>query len=202
MGVFISGLLGAIASAGAWFGLEHFMEKEFGWLACAVGLVTGLAVHAAAAKPGGAGYARGAMAALLTLAAIVGGPRVKAEVMMVANKEVPVKSAAQDPVVLPADEDAKEGDAPQDAVADVPAIETAGKRPGEAPRFEGAGLAGQGKQTLKKSLSEWDVIWISGAALVAYIVGKGRDQMPGAPDDQEVPEVPDAPQDQGGDESP
>ncbi|MCG8449194.1 MAG: hypothetical protein MI725_06395 [Pirellulales bacterium] len=186
MRVLIGGILGAAASAAAWLGLESVLEKEFGWAAILVGLVTGMAVHAAAGKPTGVGYLRGALAAVLALAGIVGGQMVKAEIMKASNA---AQKVAEVPEVKPA-----EGQADEDEAADTegevaepmePMADMTGLGDRDPTRF--------GKQNLKKSLSQWDMVYLCGAALVAYMIGKGSDG-PKAVSEEQASETP---QDEG-----
>ena len=165
MRVFISGVIGAVASAAAWLGLEYFVEKEYSWLAVAVGLVTGFAVHAAAGKSSGAGYLRGALAAVLALAAIVAAPRAKAEIMKLSNTD-----AAKQVLAQPLDQtDETEREGSDDA--DQPKAEPLAK----LAVNQDAGPAGASKPNFKKSFSDTNMLWICVSALAAYVVGKGRD---------------------------
>ena len=165
MRVLICGVIGAVVSAAAWLGLEHQLQKDFGWLALLVGLVTGWCVHKAAGAAAGGGYARGGLAALLALAAIVGGRQAYAKVMQATNKSAaPVAVVSQ-----PADEaDQSEDSTAETATDSSPEVEA------EEPAFMGPSGVAQ-KLPMKKRFSEWEMVWMCGAALLAYLVGKGPD---------------------------
>ncbi len=165
MRVLICGIVGAAAAAAVWLGLEHWLQKDIGWLALAVGLVTGWSVHKAAGSAVGGGYVRGAFAALLTLAAIVGGRQLYAKVMEAVNE-----TAAPVAVVSVA-EDQADDDSADAATSEGTDLEVE-REP--IDRFGPRGAAGQ-KMSLKKRFSQMEVVWMCAAALVAYIFGKGRD---------------------------
>ena len=187
MRVLICGVVGAVAAAAVWLGLEHFLQKDIGWLALAVGLVTGLSVHKAGGSAVNGSYARGGLAALLALAAIVGGRQVYAKVMEAVND-----NAA--PAVVVA---AAEGQADDDA-ADTATTESAESNV-EPPPIEqiGIGKAGRQKVSLKKRSSQMEMVWMCAAGLVAYIIGKGRDPIPVAAE-QTAEQTSEQPQDDSG----
>ena len=169
-------------------GIGDFAGREFGWLAIAVGLVTGLAVHAGANKTGGAHYLRGALAAILSLAAIVGGQKVKAKIMKAASKDTVKAVAGQ---VEDSKVDATEAAEDKEESAEDDAAEPV-REMADSSEFVGAGTIGPGKTNIKKSLSDKDMIWFCLSALVAYVVDKGRDGAPAAQESE-------ASQDQDGD---
>ena len=90
MRVLIGGIVGAAAAAAVWMAIEHNTKQEFGWMAVAVGVVTGLAVHWAAGAGSRGSYGRGGLAAVLALLACVYCPQVYAKVMQQANVGQPV----------------------------------------------------------------------------------------------------------------
>jgi hypothetical protein len=85
MRVLIGGVVGAVAASAGWMAIEHTTSQEFGWMAVGVGLITGLAVHKLAGSGSRGSYARGALAAVLTLIACVGCRLVYAKVMAKTN---------------------------------------------------------------------------------------------------------------------
>ena len=171
MRALITGIIGAAASSAAWLAFEHAQQQSFGWLVVLIGLVTGVCVHSGASGPSG-GTLRGALAALLTLGGIVGGQKAYANWMQ-------SKSTADEAVAVQTIKDVTADDDGETEDAD------AGEPLEDAPRVElpdsvsDAGGAGYSKSAMKKNLSEWDMIWMSLAALAAYITGKGGEK--GAP---------------------
>jgi hypothetical protein len=165
MRVLVCGVIGAVVATAAWLGLEHVLEKDMGWLAIGVGLVAGVCIHKAAGNATGGGYVRGGFAALLALAAIVGGRQVYAKVMESVNEAAAAVPGVAEPVD-PADDDSASSSTGGeiDSVAD--------ERP-ERPTPTG-GQAGI-KPQLKNQFSAIEMVWMCAAALVAYIVGKGPD---------------------------
>jgi len=173
MRVLICGVIGAAAAAAAWLGLEHVLQKDVGWLAVLVGLVTGLSVHKGAGAATGGGYARGGLAALLALAAIVGGRQVYAKVMEAVN------DTAAPVAVVSTTEETVDDDSGEVSSEGAVIVEEE-YQPDEPSRM---GDGGAQKLPLKKRMSEMEMVWMCAAALVAYIVGKGPDAVPVADDD-------------------
>jgi hypothetical protein len=174
MRVLICGVIGAAAAAAAWLGLEHVLQKDIGWLAVLVGLVTGLSVHKGAGAATGGGYARGGLAALLALAAIVGGRQVYAKVMEAVND-----TAAPVAVVSTAEETIDDSG---EVTSEGSATTVEEYQPEEPSRM---GDGGAQKLPMKKRISEMEMVWMCAAALVAYIVGKGPDPVPVADEEAE-----------------
>ncbi len=168
MRVLLGGLIGAAASAAAWFFLEYTTQHELSWLAILVGLVTGMCVNAGAPAGAPQSYGRAALAVALTLLAIVGGRGVYAKVM---------QNMSQVTTVMPANPAAPGGDADiaeaQEAVAsdDAVAAETAADQQRQATGMV-PGTARIPKPTVN-SYKEAEVVWMVLAALAAYLTGKG-----------------------------
>ena len=178
MRVLISGLIGAAASAAAWFYLIHVTGNDMGWLAIGVGLVTGLCVNAAAGPTARESTGRAALAAILALAAIVGGRVVYAQVMQNLNQ---VKNVGNIAVVDVQVEDT-EGD-----VVDGEAV-VAEEAPLEIP------VAGMQKPLrLEKpkvnAVSEIDFLSMGVAALLAYVTGKGRNRLAPVGTETQMPTI-------------
>jgi type IV secretory pathway VirB10-like protein len=76
MRVVLGGIVAAAATTAAWLGLETVLHANLAWMACAVGLVTGLCVHRLAGPHAGASVARGTLAAVLTAAAMTAGIQI------------------------------------------------------------------------------------------------------------------------------
>ncbi|TWU21952.1 hypothetical protein Pla144_44190 [Bythopirellula polymerisocia] len=166
MRVLISGLIGAAASAAVWFYLEFATKHEMGWLAIAVGLVTGLCVNAAAGPSARESTGRAALAAILALTAIVGGRVVYAKVMQNINQ---VKNVANVAAVVVEAEDA-EGDevAVGEVVAEEEPVAIPAAGPTKAMRLE---------KPTKDTVSNIDFVYMGVAALAAYVTGKGRNKV-------------------------
>ena len=74
MRALLGGIVGAVVSAAAWLGIEHVQQTNYGWMVILVGIVTGMFVNKSGAGTT-TGFARGALAMILTLAGIVGGQK-------------------------------------------------------------------------------------------------------------------------------
>ncbi len=179
MRVLLSGIIGAAAAAGAWMLIEHSTRQEFGWMAILVGLATGLAVHWAAGAGSRSSYGRGAMAVVFALIACVGSRQVYAKVM----EQFDIGASAAAAVAQGEEgEDATEV-ANSDQPADSPPKLALLLRDQQAPK-----VGSFGGKSIVQGMSQWDMLWLSVAALSAYVVGKGRDQAVASDEEVESPE--------------
>jgi hypothetical protein len=169
MRVLLGGLVGAAASAAAWFFLEYVTKHELGWLAIAVGLVTGLCVNAGAPKGAPQSYGRAALAVALALLAIVGGRAVYAQVMQNMSQVTTVAPAEATKPAGAASGQAEQGEVEESAddPAEAANVQTERQATGIA-----AGGARMPKPTVN-SYKELEVVWMALAALAAYLTGKG-----------------------------
>ncbi len=169
MRVLLGGLIGAAASAAAWFFLEYTTQHELSWLAIAVGLVTGMCVNAGAPAGAPQSYGRATLAVALTLLAIVGGRYVYAQVM---------QNMSQVTTVMPANPTAPPGEVAtqeaQDQVASDEAADDA-ETAGDQQRQATGTVSGAGRipKPTVNSYKEAEVVWMALAALAAYLTGKG-----------------------------
>jgi len=143
------------------------------WVACLVGLVTGICVRKASAGTATESIGRGALALVLTLTAIVGGRFVYAKYMQATNDAggVTVKAERAEQPADDADESTNDNAQQVDV---VPATEIEGLG-GPMDQFGAAK-----KPTMENTFTEWDTLWMSLAALGAYITGKGGTKSPNA----------------------
>jgi hypothetical protein len=181
MRVFLSGLVGAAVSAAAWFSTEYASHHELGFLAIAVGLVTGLCVNAAAGKAAPQSFGRAILAVVLTLVAIVGGRWGYAEIMQRLFQVTSIAAVDQGPEVEVEEETALAGGTGEvvEVVEEVP------------PRSSGPAGTKMGKPPATVD-SALDLAWMGIAALVAYITGKGAGHPVVAPAKTESSEAPSA----------
>ncbi len=190
----LCGAIGAAAAAAAWLAAEHFQQADYGWMVCLIGLVTGISVKAASTQTTG-GFARGAVAIILTLAAILGGRQVYAKIMETTSTG---KEPAQ--IVMDSEEDAADEDAED---TESTPVTTALPEP-----MEDVSLAktNYSKSAMKKNMSDRDMLWLCAAALVAYVTGKGGDKAPAEAESAstdappESDESPDAPAEENTDQ--
>lgn len=161
----LGGLIGAAASAAAWLAAEHFQQANYGWMVSLVGLVTGLCVYKASSVSS-SGFARGALAIILTLAAILGGRQVYAKIMQ-------STSTGAEPAPMIESIEAEAEDAEGEASEPVN-IETV--LPVADEELAGFGKADYTKPALKNNLQNSDMLWLCVAALAAYLTGKGGDK--------------------------
>jgi hypothetical protein len=175
MRVLLGGIIGATVAVAAWLGLEHVTQMNLGWLSCGVGVITGYCVHRAAGPNSGGSFVRGGLSVVLALVAIVGGQQIYAKVME-ANAD---KALA----VVVASETAAEK--AQDDTAENSIVPSQQSTPIDERRPANVGTGPVSMPTLRKTISEWDMLWMCLAALAAYIVGKGRNGvLPPAPADE------------------
>ena len=187
MKTLLSGIIGAAASTVGWFALVHNFEGHFPYLALAVGAVTGFAVRKAAAANSGESIAQGAMAAVIALAACVGGEFGYKAFMENVNKNAEKPQLPQ--VIAQADEEesAEPADGEDAAEENEDAVAEGDDAPERRPLdVRQAGIDSKdpafkiGKLDTSKG-SMLDLIWLCGSALLAYVVGKGSNAAaPGA----------------------
>ncbi len=170
MKALLGGIVGGVASGAAWLAAEHFAQANYFWMVVLVGLVTGLSVHWAGSSSKGWGTARGALALVLTMAVIVGGRQVYVNFMestidtkaiaqaIITTEQIPVENLEDEPT---------ESDVTPATPAPTPKVQ---------PRT--IGMSGRHEPSIKQHFSEWDMIWMSLAALAAYISGKGGEKSP------------------------
>jgi|GEM_PF-1280464 len=158
----LGGILAGVLGAAVWVAIEYTTQREFAWMAWPVGLLVGWGVHKSAATDARGGTLRGALAALLALAAVLGAGWSKAEIM---TKKA--AGAATSAVTLKIIE--TEADGQKKAVETV---ET-----DAAPLDFGAPDTGLLHGTLeskpRSAFEDMDMLWLCLAALTAYVVGKG-----------------------------
>jgi hypothetical protein len=164
MRVLLGGLVGAAASAAAWFFIEYATGQEFGWLAIAVGFITGMCINAAAGAGAAASYGRAALAVILTMMAMILGRTAYATIMQNVTNVTTIAPAAGN-----ADDGApvaEEGASTEGAVEVAPVERDRGSLGGPS-----TGLRMQ--RPTAGSVSELDMLWMGLAALAAYFTGKG-----------------------------
>lgn len=170
MKVLLSGIIGASLGAALWLGLENLTGMNLGWLACVVGVITGLCVHWAAGPDADSSFGRGALATVLALAAIVSGPQVYLMTIASRSDTVGLGNAAVSTAVTSS---ASTGEDGEDVVTDSLPTRT----PSKTRLSEGKRTIGTTGVKLTRSLSEIQMLWMCIAALAAYVLGKGRDQV-------------------------
>jgi hypothetical protein len=163
------------------FGSEHT------GFAILVAFLVGFCVRAMATTKGHASYVRGALTALVAIAAFVGGKFIVAEIatrQMIANAAQPLRvssappeQADQDAANATAEATSESGD---EATRDEVARSTAGGAQRRTPRGN-------------TSFSTWDFIWLSVAALIAYELGRGSGTAAPAASTTATPSPPAAP---------
>lgn len=190
MQALLGGIIGAVISTFAWLGIEHVQQVNYTWLVVAVGLITGLGVKMGGANKS-AGFTRGALALILTLAAIVGGQQAYAkyrQATVLASASESVKQKAETQEATP---DGEETDSETASTASTAAREEVAADP---VNFEQTTYT---KTAMRKNLSDSDMIWMCAAALVAYVTGKGGDPKPIATAEHASPESDQSAADEG-----
>lgn len=184
VGAIVGGVLGAALLVAAFF--------LFGWehtaLAVLVAFLVGLGVRVAVTTRGHASYIRGAMTALLALAAFLGGKFFVAEIA--ARQSV---AASKPPVITapPAARDAVTTGDEQASTDEVADAESTAAEPGQPTADANQGNASQQIEVAEQSrdvpagapapappgrgyvFSTGDFIWLVVAALIAYELGRG-----------------------------
>jgi hypothetical protein len=157
------GIVGGVVGAAVWVAIEYSSQSELAWMAWPVGLLVGWGVRKCAAADTRGGFLRGAIAALLALAAVMGAGWSKQKIM--------TRQAGQviAPAIVVTTGGADVGD--QKITDDASeAIETVtvdfGKTSAGLPHSPIGSKTGNTMQNM-------DMLWLCLAALTAYVVGKG-----------------------------
>jgi hypothetical protein len=157
----IGAIIGGALGIAALIAVQYLTGVDQTWLAIVVALFTGLGVRAMVSTSGHASYLRGALTAILALAAFWGGTQLFSELAQrgVFAKSMPAPKIAAPEVDVEVAEDDGETDVVVEPVAPpvVARVENAGAR---NPRAAAA-------------QSPWDFVWLCLAALVAYELGRG-----------------------------
>ena len=154
------GIVGGAVGAAAWVAIEYTTQSEFAWMAWPVGLLVGWGVHKFAAADTRGGFLRGALAALLALAAVLGAGWSKAEIL---TKQAARASNAAVGVTVSETDGSGEGEVA--AAIDRVSIDI------EEPA---AGfLNGPLESKPRNAFQDLNMLWLCLAALTAYVVGKG-----------------------------
>ncbi len=185
LGAVIGGAIGVAVLVGAYFlfGTEHT------GLAILVAFLVGFGVRAMVATKGHTSYVRGAITALIAIAAFVGGKFIVAEIAtrsIVANAEQPMRVAAQ--TDQRAANDSAEATSESDEAAAQEEVEVR-RQVERSP----AGGALRRTPRVNTSFSTWDFIWLSVAALIAYELGRGSGSTPPVASTTDAPSSPAAP---------
>lgn len=166
------GVIAATVSVAAWIGVEHCLHKDLGGLAILVGLVTGWAIHKSAGTKAARGYWRGSLAAVLTLTAIVCGRLAYAKIMQSTNDHVATITKVS--VAATIEDDDKETEGSTDSLVGEPDV---AQKPAQFKGPTRGSLVDQNTPRITK-MKQLDMLWMSVAALVAYVVGKGSVAVP------------------------
>jgi hypothetical protein len=183
IGALVGGVIGVgvLVAAFFLFGVQHTS------LALVIAVLVGLGVRMMVSTKGHASYLRGALTALIAVAAFVGGSFLVAQLarsQMAANASRPSRVAAppQQDDRTTNDEAAMEQD--QEPVAEE--VEDLASR--------GADRIGTLMRTpIKPGYSTWDFVWFSVAMLVAYELGRGTGAATAAAATSDAPETPATP---------
>jgi len=174
----VGAIIGGALGIAALIAVQHFTGFDKAWLAILVAVLTGLGVRAMVSTQGHASYLRGAITAILVLAAYWGATEIYSQ--LVTRGILAKRLVIERPAAAADNEDA--ADQPADGDADAVAVEAEVERrelfarpdaaPGEWPRkMPGA--------------SPWDYVAMIIAALVGYELGRGSSAAKTSPPEPE-----------------
>ena len=163
----VGGAIGAVAGMILHLIVESTTHMEAPWFAVVIGLLTGLGVHQAnKSLAGRVSYLRGAVAAAIALAAIVGSTPL---ISFVAKGREREAAAAARTAGREAASDAEEGDdSPRNGEATVASNEREGavSRNAELP-------AHMGQPMRPKEVNVWQFLFMAVGTFIAYEFGRG-----------------------------
>ena len=180
MKALFGGIVGGVAAGSAWLAAEHFTQSNLFWMVILVGLITGLCVHWAGGSSKGWGTARGALALVLTMAVIVGGRQVYAKFLQTTIGAT-AKAQATTIAEQTPDEDSEDEAVDTEASAATP-------QTFDPESIERGPNRSRHQPSMKQIFSEWDMVWMSLAALAAYISGKGGEKTSLVESNEQSPE--------------
>ena len=156
------GIVGGAVGAAVWVSIEYSSQLEFAWMAWPVGLLVGWGVRKCAAADTRGGFLRGALAALLALAAILGAGWSKQKIL---TRQVSQVIAPAIVVTTgEAEGDQKSMDETSEAIEPV-TVDFGKSRTGL--------LSSPIDPKTDNAMQSMDMLWLCLAALTAYVVGKG-----------------------------
>jgi hypothetical protein len=160
-------LIGAIIGAAVGIVLlvvvYRVLQWDKVWLAIPFAFITGLGVRTLVGTAGHPSYARGALTMLIALAAYIGGW------LLVAQMATASAKVANKPANVAEADAANAADATEGGAAPAPAEPPPPIRTTEAPKT---------RMTAPAQQSNWDLIFLAIAALVAYEMGRGTGASP------------------------
>lgn len=184
MGTLIGGIVGAVVGVAIHVALATGMfgePIEASWFAIITGLLTGLGVRQATKAGAGVSYARGAVAALIALAAIVlTFPAIQKTMTTMAK--APAPRPAQDA------DDATETDDATDADKDAAAAEDEPAEKAATATAPAVAVGGENKlPAMPNEFNTWQFLYMALGALLAYQFGRGSEARAYQPPAGEAP---------------
>jgi hypothetical protein len=158
----LGGIIGAAVGVALLFAIYRFSDGF--WSAIPFAILTGLGVRMAVSTAGHPSYARGALTAILALAAYIGGLTLVAYVTS-ARASAPLARVATADKSSQDAGDADNKDAAAPAPAPVAEMNTSAAR----------NDAHRGPMVGAPQFNAWNFVWLGVAALVAYELGRGSD---------------------------
>jgi hypothetical protein len=162
----VGGIIGAAVGMGLHLLVEITTGHEAPWFAIIIGLITGLGVHQAnKSLAGRVSYLRGAVAAAIALAAIVGSTPLIS--MIARNREATLVSTNPEAASNDDDDDAEDDADAADADAEeAPAVEERAAVAGDAGTV---GRLGRGPAPF----NVWQFVYMAVGTFIAYEFGRG-----------------------------
>jgi hypothetical protein len=159
----VGAIIGALLGVALLYGVHLAFRLDQFWLAIPVAILTGLGVRMAVATTGHASYVRGALTAVLALAAYIGGMYV---VAAVARTQSDAAMKAK-PAPAAAGESAEDGQGKQEGA------EPAAEVPLLAPPAGAIADERRPRPAIPQQFSLWDALSLAVAAFIAYELGRG-----------------------------
>jgi hypothetical protein len=172
----VGGVIGALVGMGLHLLVESTTGFEAPWFAIVIGVLTGLGVHQAnKSLAGRVSYLRGAVAAAIALAAIVGSPQVIAK--LAAKNDVALGSKGE--ASKPTGPQSTGDDQAEEAVTKSAGDDEATSAPGELRGTPVAG--GQVGISRPGDFNVWQFVFMAVGTFIAYEFGRGTGKGAAAP---------------------
>jgi hypothetical protein len=164
----VGGGIGAVVGMGLHLLVETTTGFEAPWFALVIGLLTGLGVHQAnKSLAGRVSYLRGAIAAAIALAAIVGSPQVIAQIAAKNNAAVGGAGDGSKTAAPAASGDEADEAATKTAGGDAEATMAPGEGRGTPTASAQMGITRSG------DFNAWQFVFMAVGTFIAYEFGRG-----------------------------
>jgi hypothetical protein len=160
----LGGLIGAAVGIGLLVAIYFAFKVDQMWTAIIIAVCVGFGVRSLVSTHGHASYVRGAMTALIAVAAFVGAKFIVAQTASMRSAAAPNTAKILAERRLAEEAATDENGAPaQEEIVQIT----------ERDSQRDPSNLGMGRPPMRQDFSTWDFVWVCVAGLVAYELGRG-----------------------------